>query len=64
MVRKMKQRRVRGALDRFGPPLQSSGGNVFDDAEDETLVYPQKSLEVEKSYFGRLVAAEDVPEAP
>jgi hypothetical protein len=53
MVHKVKQRRVRGALDRFGPPLQSSGGNVFDDAEDETLVYPQESLEVEKSSLGQ-----------
>jgi hypothetical protein len=53
MVHKVKRRRVRGALDRFGPPLQSSGGNVFDDAEDETLVYPQESLEVEKSSLGQ-----------
>jgi hypothetical protein len=52
MVRKLKQRRVRGALDRFGPPLQSSGGNVLDDA-DEASAYPQESLEVEKSSLGQ-----------
>jgi hypothetical protein len=53
MVRKLQQRRVRGALDRFGPPLQSSGGNVLSDAEVEASAYPQESLEVEKSYLGQ-----------
>ena len=51
MVRKLQQRRVRGASDRFGPPLQSSGGSVLNDAEDEASAYPQESLEVEKSYL-------------
>lgn len=53
MVRKSQQRRVRGALDRFGPPLASSGGVVLIGAKDEASAYPQEISEVEKSYFGQ-----------
>ncbi len=49
MVRKVEQRRVRGALDRFGPPLQS-GGSVPQDADDQSQVQPQAWLEVKRSY--------------
>jgi len=50
MVQKTRQRRVRGALDRFGPPLQRLGGNVLDDADDKSSASPQASLEVKRSY--------------
>jgi hypothetical protein len=51
MVRKVEQRRVRGALDRFGPPLES-GGNVLDTAADESSSpHPQASLEIKRSYI-------------
>lgn len=53
MVRKSQQRRVRGALDRFGPPLESGGGNILIDAKDEASAYPQEIADVEKSYFGQ-----------
>ena len=50
MVRKSEQRRVRGVLDRFGPPLQSRGIKVLNDAEDEAPAHPQATLEVKRSY--------------
>ena len=50
MVRKLEQRRVRGALDRFGPPSQSSGIKVLRDSEDKTPAHPQATLEVKRSY--------------
>ena len=51
MVRKIEQRRVRGALDRFGPPLES-GGDVLTTAGDECFSPPpQLSLEVKRSYI-------------
>ncbi len=54
MVRKLEQRptRVRGALDRFGPPM-GNGGIIFNGAEDEDSAYPQLSLEFEPSYLGQ-----------
>lgn len=50
MVRKVEQRRVRGALDRFGPPLQSSGIELFKDSEVETSAHSQATLQVKRSY--------------
>ncbi len=50
MVRKIDQRRVRGALDRFGPPFHSGGGNVLSDADDESSAHPQAVLEVKQPY--------------
>ena len=38
MVRKLERRRVRGALDRFGPPLESGSIKILDDADDEAPV--------------------------
>ncbi len=49
MVRKIEQRRVRGALDRFGPPFHS-GGSVLNRADDKSSAHPQASLEVKRSY--------------
>ena len=49
MVRKVEQRRVRGALDRFGPPFQS-GGSVLNDVDDESSAHPQALLKVKRSY--------------
>jgi hypothetical protein len=51
MVRKLEQRRVRGALDRFGPPMQSGGGDVLKEADDGPSVRPRASLEVQRSYI-------------
>lgn len=50
MVRKVEQRRVRGALDRFGPPFPSGGGHALNDADDESPAHPQAWLEVKRSY--------------
>lgn len=49
MVRKLEQRptRVRGALDRFGPPLESIG-SVLSSAKDEAAAQPQESLELKR----------------
>jgi hypothetical protein len=44
---------VRGALDRFGPPLASSVGGVLIGAKVEPSAHPQEISEVEKSYFGQ-----------
>jgi hypothetical protein len=48
MVRKLEQRptRVRGALDRFGPPLESIGSVLNVVAKDEAAAQPQESLEL------------------
>jgi hypothetical protein len=50
MVRKIEQRRVRGALDRFGPPLQS-GGMVLNGAGDAPSAHQQGTLKVQRSYI-------------
>ena len=63
MVRKLEQRRVRGALDRFGPPLQSSGIKVFSDSEIETSARPKATLEVKRSYR-KVVRRLNSPSAP
>lgn len=49
MVRKLELRptRVRGALDRFGPPLASIG-DALDGAIDEAAVQPREALELER----------------
>ena len=46
MVRNLEQRptRVRGALDRFGPPLDRSAGRILSGAKDDASAYPQESL--------------------
>jgi hypothetical protein len=53
MVARSQQRRVRGALDRFGPPLASSVGGVLIGPKEEPSASPQETSEVEESYFGR-----------
>ncbi|AEV72687.1 hypothetical protein MycrhN_2089 [Mycolicibacterium rhodesiae NBB3] len=49
MVRKVEQRRVRGALDRFGPPLQGVG-NVRNDGDGDSSARPQPALTVKRPY--------------
>lgn len=51
MVRKSERRRVRGALDRFGPPSQSGGSSLLNDSDYDSSVRPQASLEVKRAYI-------------
>ncbi len=72
MVRKLERRRVRGALDRFGPPLESASIKILDDADDEAPAHPQTRLQVKGSYMkvtdrdvhGSLTAARVRPVSP
>ena len=50
MVRKLEQRptRVRGALDRFGPPLESIG-SVLNGTKDEAAGQSRESPELKRT---------------
>ena len=50
MGRKLEQHRVRGALDRFGPPFETGGGKVLDSADHESSAHPKAPLRVKRPY--------------